>query len=470
MPLDLSLLLLVIFLPSTLVIYLCSLTKKATNFREHTLGHRQFSTATIVATIVACYCPAGLLSQGITHAYKGISYIVYRMTIGLFPLLLLSWLAGRMQKFVSHLSMAESMASVYGPYARFITALFELWSAVIIVSLQIRIICDTVGLLIPSANSLMITILITVFMVVYAMFGGARAIAFTDVWQCIVFSTLILVLAWCVFKNSGKTMVEIIDFVKAQKQFELSNLIPSDRKVRSILDYLANSVAPIGPYLVQHIYMGKSPAQARKACLYAGIFSTVVITSTTVVGLLVFVCFPYIPSTVIWDDFLANASSSLKGIVCMIILSFGMSTVDSRLHVASTMLAYDIPKSIGCFRKFIYLHQLKVARVALLAVALLTMVLAFNFPISTLRRILMWYLRFYVPVIMAPFILAVLGLRTSSFTGLVGIVTGLLAMLAWQKWMVSIVGTSTGHVPCMLMNGLAMAIAHYVTTQHKTNK
>lgn len=375
-----------------------------------------------------------------------------------------------MHKFIYHLSMPESMASVYGPYARFITALFEVCNTIIIVSLQIRIIRDTVGLFIPLANPLAITMLITTLMVIYAMFGGARAIAFTDVWQCIVFSILTVVLVWCVFKKSGKTMIEIIDFVKAQKQFGLSNIIPSDRKVQTILDYLANLVSSIGPFLVQYVYMCARPAQARKTCLYAGVFFTVVMASIMVVGLLVFVSFPDVPSRVIWDHFLSKASSPLKGVVCMIMLSFAMSTVDSRLHVASIMLAYDIPKSIGCFRKFIHLHQVKVARLGLFVLGLLTMVLAFNCPISILSRILMWYARFYVPVIIAPFILAVLGFRTSSpFLVLIGMVTGLLSMLAWRKWMVSIVGTSTGHVPCMLMNGLVMVIAHYLTSQHKIN-
>ncbi|MGI2298505.1 sodium:solute symporter family protein [Candidatus Cardinium hertigii] len=470
MPIDLSLLLLVIFLLSTLVIFFCSLTKKATNFQEHAVGHRQFSTLTIVATIVACYCSGGLLNHGITYASKGLWYIVYRMTIALFPLLLLSWLAGRMSKFIYRLSMPESMASVYGPYARFITALFEVCNSVTIVSLQIRLISDTVGLLMPSANPFTITLLITVFMVVYAMFGGVRAIVFTDVWQCIIFSILTVVLAWCVFKKSGKTIFEIIDFLKTQKQFGLSNIMPSDRKVPSILDYLTNSVAAMGPYLVQHIYMSKRPDQARKACLYAGIFSSAIMVCTTIVGLLVFVCFPYVPSTAIWTHFLAHASYPLKAIVCVIMLSFAMSTVDSRLHVASIMLAYDIPKSIGYFRKFFHLHQLKLVRVALCTLALLTMVLAFNFPISTLSRVLMWYARFYVPVIIAPFILAVLGFRTASFPVLVGMLTGLVSMLAWQKWMVSIVGTKTGHVPCMLMNGLIMVLVHYLLPSKQKNR
>ncbi|CDG49381.1 sodium:solute symporter family protein [Cardinium endosymbiont of Bemisia tabaci] len=395
------------------------------------------------------------------------------MVIALCPLLLLSWLAGRMSKFIYHLSMPETMDSAYGRYARLITALFEVCNASITISLQVRIMSDTVSLFLPSGRPLTITILITLVMVIYAIFGGARAIAFTDVWQSIVFSIFIVVVAWLVFKKIRTPIIEIIDFLKSQKQFGLYNIIPSGRKVvPTILSYLTNLVAGVGPYLVQHVYMCKSPAQARKACLCAAIFSSVIAACIIVVGLLVFVCFPHVPSKAIWNHFLANASYPLKTIVSIVMLSFAMSTVDSRLHVASIMLAYDIPKSIGCFRRFLYFHQLQAFRVALFVVSLFTIVLAFNLPTSTLYNILMWYLRFYVPVIIAPFILAVLGLRTSSSVGLIGMATGLLSMLAWQKWMVSIVGTATGHVPCMLINGLVMIVVHYLLrrTTNKLNK
>jgi len=469
MPLDISFLLLLIFLLCTLVVFFSSLTKKFTNFSEYAVGHRQFSTATIVATIVACYCSAGLLRRHITYGSEGLFFVVYRMMIALCPLLLLSWLAGRMSKFIYHLSMPETMDSAYGRYARLITALFEVYHTIFLVSLQIRIISDTVGLFVPSADPLIVTILITLVMVVYAILGGARAIAFTDVWQCIVFSTLMVILAWWIFKKTGKSIISIIDFVKVQKKFALFNIIPSDRKVPTILSYLTNLVAAIGPYLVQHVYMCKSPAQARKVCLYAAIFSSIITACALVIGLLVFIRFPNIPSTAIWNHFFSNVSFPLKVIVCVIMLSFAMSTVDSRLHVASIMLAYDIPKSIGCFRKLLHLYQVQVVRVALFVLALITMVLAFNLGTSTLYSMIIWCTRFYVPVIIAPFILAVLGLRTSSVAALIGMVTGLLSMLAWQKWMVSIVGTTTGHVPCMFMNGLVMIIVHYLlrTTTNK---
>ena len=471
MALDISLWLLVSFLLFTLVMAFFSLDKKVTHFREHAVGHRQFPTVALVATIVASYCPGGLLRASITDAGIGIWYITYRIIITLFPLLALSWLSGRMSKFMYDISMPETMARAYGSCERFVTAFFEVCNAIIIVALQIRVITDTARLFITSVSPLAITILITLVLVVYAMFGGVRAITFTDGWQFIVFSTLTLLLAWLLLKNTGKPISEIIHFLHAQKQFELNNIITPDGKVSNLLRYLTCIVGPMSPYLVHHVYMASSPEQARKAFLYAGIVSTFIIVSITLVGLLVFISFRDVPSPAIWNHFLSDASPFLKGIVCIIMLSFAMSTVDSRLHIASIMLAYDMPKSIYFLRRWAHFYQFAVARVALFALAILTVILAANFPVFSLLKILTWYARFYVPIIMAPFILAVIGFRTTYPVALIGMVTGLLSVFVWQKWITPIVGTNSGHIPCMFINGLAMIAAHYtITTINKDKK
>jgi len=71
----------------------------------------------------------------------------------------------------------------------------------------------------------------------------------------------------------------------------------------------------------------------------------------------------------------------------------------------------------------------------------------------------------------APFILAVLGFRASSSVALIGMSTGLLSMLAWQKSIAPILHTTSGHVPCMLMNGLVIILVHYIVRQpRRTNK
>ena len=469
MSLDFLLVALAIFLLCTFLVSLCTLNrnKRVTNFVEHAIGHKQFSTLTIVATIAGVHCTGPLLQHSIVEAPRiGLFYIAYRIGLTLFPLLFLSWLSGYMNKFMDNLSMPETMATAYGRCGRLITALFEVANAMIIISLQIHVMYNTVSRLLLSASPLVVTIVITIGMVVYTTYGGARAIALTALWQCTVFAILLIVLAWLVFKQADKPIIAMIDFLQDQKQFELHNLMPSDNNVKSILRYLAIIFGPISPYLVHNVYIASSPTQSRKAFLYAGIFCTAIVASMLGVGLCIFVRFPNIASKDIWDYFLTHSSPHLQGMVCLIILACAMSTVDSRLHVASIMLAYDIPNSIPFLKRFVYTRQLLATRLALFVVALVALLLSF-YSLSILRRILAWYGRFYVPILMAPFILVVLNFRTTFSVALIGMFTGLLSVFAWRKWIFPILHTDSSLVPCMLMNGLAMIVAHYLRNRQK---
>ncbi|CCM10017.1 membrane protein of unknown function [Cardinium endosymbiont cEper1 of Encarsia pergandiella] len=472
MSLDVLLILLGVFLLLTLVISCFSLNRKVSNFQQHAIGHKQFSTATIVATISATHCAGTLLKRSIVDGSMGIFYIAYRIGIAVFPLLLLSWLSGHMYKFMHNLSMPETMATLSRSYGRLITALFEVFHAIIMISLQIQVISNTVSPLITSASPLVITTLITVIILVYAMSGGARAITLTDIWHCIVFSTLLIVLTWLVLKKTGTQIIEFIHFLKSKRQFELHNLMYYDdnNKITSILQYLAFPFGAIGPHMVHNVYICSSPNQARKAFLYAGIFCTMITLCMLIVGLFIFYWFPHIKSECIWDHFLSHASTPLKGMVCFITLSCAMSTVDSRLHVVSIIIGYDILRSIPFLRRFVHAYQLLVTRTALFAVTLLTLALAFNYSSITLVRILTWYGLFYMPTIIAPFILVVLGLRTTYPVTLIGMSTGLLSVFAWHKWIFPIIHTNNSYFPCILMNGLAIIMAHYLLTKYRKNK
>ena len=71
---------------------------------------------------------------------------------------------------------------------------------------------------------------------------------------------------------------------------------------------------------------------------------------------------------------------------------------------------------------------------------------------------------FSLPVITLPALLAVFGFRGTSRTALIGMGTGALAILTWNKWVKSTTDID-GSFVCMLANGLAMMVAHYLLKQ-----
>ncbi len=379
-----------------------------------------------------------------------------------------------MSKFIYHISMPETMGRVYGPYPRVITALLSVCYSTVVVAMQIHIMAQGVSICIESVNPLCITMLTTLLLVVYTIFGGIRAVVLTDVWQCIIFSSLICVLAWFVFKQTGASLGETIAFAAAQKKFGLGHLLLYDKKLVATLRYLATMVNCIEPVFMQNVYMASSISQVKKVFLYAGIVGLAIMVCCTLVGLFIFSWVPsHLSGIAIWHYIIAHTPPLLKGIICTCLLAMTMSTADSRLHICSVMISYDILPNLFPvrFRKNLSsAYHYRMAHMAILFIMILTIPLALSSSYFVVDKVVLWCSRLYVPVVVAPFILAVFGFRSPPRTALIGMLAGTLAVFAWRKWIFSLLGTNDGVFPCMLVNGLVMLAVHYLLPKPKYTK
>ena len=59
------------------------------------------------------------------------------------------------------------------------------------------------------------------------MFGGVRSVTYTDVLQFLTFAIIIPLLAWCIFKQTGKSMVEVVALLQTEKKFQWNSLLNS---------------------------------------------------------------------------------------------------------------------------------------------------------------------------------------------------------------------------------------------------
>ncbi|MEF2229169.1 MAG: hypothetical protein V3581_04020 [Candidatus Cardinium sp.] len=142
-----------------------------------------------------------------------------------------------------------------------------------------------------------------------------------------------------------------------------------------------------------------------------------------------------------------------------------MSTADSSLNACSVIVSNDIIKNnTKQGTKISDKFQLKIARRTTIVVGLLAMLLAFK--CQNLLTLLYWSFDCIVPLVTAPFILAVFGFRGTSHTALIGMTTGILTILAWNKWIEPSTGMNGAFI-AMLANVLSMMIAHYLFKQPK---
>ncbi|MDD9140120.1 MAG: sodium:solute symporter family protein, partial [Candidatus Cardinium sp.] len=466
---NLPLVMVIGFLLLTIVVGLYY-SRKVKTFREYAVGNKDFATATLVATMLATnFGGAGLLRNVEQIYVKGLFWILFGLSVSSVRYWLLSPLMLRMGPFMQHLSLAESIGSAYGKLPRLVTALVSIIREIILVTGQIIAITTAIRACIDLSSSenekiiqASITIIATLILTIYSMFGGIRSVTFTDVLQFITFTAIIPLVAWFIFSGTNTSVVDMISILHKEPKFQLSNCLHIDKLLAITALFLTDVASYVKPTVIQRIYMASSPIQARKLFIHAGIFGFIIKGFITLIALFIFVKMPTLSAVQIWPYIFTTMPSILKGLVVISLLAMAMSTADSHLNACSVMITHDIVDSIQSTKVLADKFKLGLTRCTALIVGSCAMLLAFHK--NDLLSLLMLNFDLSVPIVTAPFFLAVYGFRGSSCTALIGMATGVLAILVWNYWIKPVIGIN-GAFPCMLANGLAMLAAHYLLPQ-----
>ncbi|WP_243018306.1 MULTISPECIES: sodium:solute symporter family protein [Candidatus Cardinium] len=438
-----------------------------TTFRVYAVGHKNLATATLVATLLATAYGGGGLIRNVECVHSlGLTWIVATILPTCFGMWMIGKLALRMGPFMEHLSIAETIGHVYGNYARIVAALIGICKCIIIITIQINVMSYTTKIVLGSINPHLVAILATLLLVFYSTFGGARAVIYTDVLQFLTFSIIIPLLAWFMFVKIGKPIATIMPMLSSYTNFQFSSLFQFNKKLLGMLLLVPSIVfAFIDPPLIQRVYMCSDPIQARKVFSYAAAFKFIIASFIMLVGLFVFIGGgPGLKNVEIWPYIMNNIPPYFKGLLAISLLAMAMSTADSCLNVCAVMVSHDIIKSLYQQKIITEAYQLKIAQRITLVIGLSAMIVALQF--KDLLQLLFWSFACAVPILAAPFILAIFGFRGTSRTALVGMSTGLLAILAWHKWVNASIRMD-GCFLATLANGLAMMAAHYLLKQPK---
>ncbi|MEF2229172.1 MAG: sodium:solute symporter family protein [Candidatus Cardinium sp.] len=467
MPFNVSLFVVGIFLLLTLVVGVY-FSRKEISLREYAVGNKQFATATLVATVLASALGGGGLVRSVEQVYNTGLYWITLFLLHASGFYIISCLSLRMGPFMKHLSIAETIGSIYGKFARLIVALSNICYSIVVVTGQISVMSLAISMCIDSViiNPKSLTVVATIILIFYSVFGGIRAVTFTDVLQFTTFTIIIPILAWYMLIRTGKSPIEITSFLKSRDIFQHSKLFNFNIKLISLISLcLSNIVSRLEPLNIQRVYMSSTPIQARSVFLYATLFDLIIKLFIILVGLFVFVGEPGLPVSGIWDYIMVNIPPYFKGIVSVSLLAMTMSTADSILNSCSITVSHDI---LGVIieskkaKKISDTFQMRLARFTTLIVGISSMVFAFY--CRDLLKILYWTLDLSVPIVTAPFVLSIFGFRGASRTALIGMATGTLTILSWNKWIEPSTGMNGAFIS-MVANGLAMMAAHYFLKQ-----
>ncbi|MGI2299504.1 sodium:solute symporter family protein [Candidatus Cardinium hertigii] len=454
------------FLFVTLTIGLC-MSQKSTTFRAYAIGTKQFHTATLIATVLATSFGGGFFMRELPKMYaQGILYIFFTVAGGIVRCYIISLLALHMGPFMEHLSTSETIGMIYGQYIRMVTALLTTGCCIGVVAIQINVMSCAIGMCMDTTTPSILTVLATLTLISYAVFGGIRAITITDLFQLATFTIVLPFLLKLLFVKIDQSFLEMIKFLQKEETFQCKNLFKFDKKYWIHLFNHLHWVLSFSPAVIQRFYMSSGPIQAKKVFSRAVLFTAIIWIGIALIALFVFVGNPMLHRKEIWSYILADMSPFYKGYVAISILAMTMSTADSHLQTASIMISHDMVESMRNLQAPPYMHKLRLAKLATLVTGLLAMIVTVYysdlFALSTF--VFEWLCGFFTAIVIPLFILTVLGFRGTTRTAFMGMTTGMVVILIWNHWIKPKIAID-GTIIAVAANGLATMAAHYLLPQ-----
>ncbi|MGN7619395.1 hypothetical protein [Rickettsia amblyommatis] len=200
---NIDLLIFTSFLAINLLVGLLNI-KNIKNIREYTIGTRNFSTDTIVATLIATWISTSTFLINNSRIYTdGLLYLLPSIFGNVVSWLLISdFIAPRFENFWGSLSAAEIIGEAYGNKVRILTSIVSILMSIGRIAMQFYVASLILQLFFNISNfyiDLCIAVIIS-----YSAFGGVKSVTFTEAVQFFTYSAIIPVIGivvWNVFSD-----------------------------------------------------------------------------------------------------------------------------------------------------------------------------------------------------------------------------------------------------------------------------
>jgi Na+/proline symporter len=337
---NLSLYLVGTFLGLNLIVGLLA-GRKATTMREYALANKVYGTGPLVMTYVATFLggawifirPKEIFEFGI-----GSVYVIFFWSITMF--IQARYLAPRMLPFRNCLSLGDMIGQLYGKQSKIFAGVLSFIFGSIIAGMNISFL----GMVFEKflgLNGTLGIVLGGVVISLYACLGGMKAVTATDIFQFILLSgALILLAVLCIDKVGGLESLltqipkERFNFWDNQKIYYYLSLILSNLIFSSVL---------VGPTNMDRALMAKSPYHLSKMFNISGFAWIMFIIIIAIISFSALVLYPDLDSS----DLILHVTNSLcpewlKGFVVIGIIAILFSTADSYIHSAGVSFSRNI--------------------------------------------------------------------------------------------------------------------------------
>jgi Na+/proline symporter/signal transduction histidine kinase len=437
-------------------------SKGVNTIKEYAVGDRNFSTATIVATLVATWITGEFFFGDIVENYNNGMYMMWAGVIGsLLALLSIGvFFAPRLAEFLGVLSIAEAMGSLFGKNVRVVTAVSGIIAASGMVAVQFKVagtVFEYLG--ISSKYGLIIAGCI---ITLYSSLGGIKSVTLTDVIQFFTFGTIIPIVGFFIL-SSLNSLESIQAVLSTNKMFDLGEVFDfsQPKAFYYLVLFFYVAIPGFGPPIFQRIAMAKDVFQVRRSFVIAAITCTFITVSICWISILIYVKQPNLASNDIVKYLVFNnAYPELKILILVSVMAMVMSTADSYINSTSVLVVHDI---LGPLNIKVLGNKLIESRLFSALIGIFSIVLAFRE--GSLMQMLIGTSSFYMPVVTVPFIMALLGFRSSGKSVLLGMLAGFITVILWDYVFSKPFFNLDSLVPAMISNLAVLLSSHYLLKQ-----
>lgn len=324
---------------------------KIKNLTEYSLGKAQYPSTimatTIFATSISSYSTIGTVEK----IYNlGFFFIVAFITKPIFFLISGKMLSRNIDKFKGCISITDLFEILYGKNSKMAVTVLSLLMCMGMVAIQVYAVAIILQAL--GVNNNFGTIISFIVLICYSTFGGIRAVAFTDLFQFLIFFVALPIVCSNGFFEVGG--FSGIYQALGKEYFNLNLSIEEWACFLSILIF--NSIPTLGPPIIQRALMVNAPHKMLKIFNINALLCIPFFLIIAIIGVTIKI--KCAGTNELEKDivraFTYGLPNGLVGIVVAGLLAVIMSTADSYLNTASIILTKDILKNVSNKKKLIH--------------------------------------------------------------------------------------------------------------------
>ena len=395
------------------------------SIREYAIGKGSISIFTLVCTLFATDVGAGFIMGGVTKVYNMGFIFIIAILFSFMPYLIDSYIyPSSIRRFSGCISISDVMEKMYGKFGGEVTNFVNLLVGVGVMAGQIM----AMGFLIEyffHLQKIYGVMIGTGILVSYSLFGGVRAVVFTDILQFLIF--YIGIPLGCIFMLKD-VLNSYPDGVKGALATLPKNYIFFDfsfencRLLLSLIFYYAFIPRGISSVFIQRYLMVHNPQKLKSALRITCLVSIPFVFFLCLIGILVKIKVPDQDSNQAFTYFVENYMPvGIRGLMIAGLLAVMMSTADSWVN-SSAVLVYRMHKKY--FGDGTDAANMKVVRVATFMLASLSISLALW--ANDIMQMIWLIDNFFEPLILVPIVVGFLGFKTNEFSFKIATFTAML--------------------------------------------